>query len=196
MFMSKRIVVSIFVMAALIVGCSSGEEESSSQPSQQPQQSQMQQGQQGKKGPMLNQKKSVDPSSITDEELRKFAQIRQEAQKVRTDARSDMKEIIEDEGMSLKRYQKIRMSQQSKKMQGSVDVSDAEQAKMDSIRPQMKEAQKSAQKDMMNAMQSTGLSMQRVQQISRALQQSKELQKRFKKIESEMMGQGSSNGSQ
>lgn len=182
-FSSMRYLFSVVLIAGLMVGCSSDDsEQSPPQDQQQPQQPQQQQ--QGQDAPNLQEKQqSVDPSSITDEELKKFADAMQKAQKIQSDARSDMQEIVEDEGLTFKRFQQIMMSKQSPKMQDKVDVSDEEQEKMDNIQPQMEEAQKSARQDITESIESTGISMERFKEIGQAMRQNKELLKRYKQFQ-------------
>lgn len=189
---SMRYLLSVVLIAGLMVGCSSDDSEQTPpegqqkpQQQQQPQKQQQQQGpQQGQDAPNLQQKQqTVDPSSITDEELKKFAEAMQKAQKIQSEARSDMQTIVEDEGLTFKRFQQIMMSRQSPKMKDKVDVTDEEQEKMDNIQPQMEEAQKSARKDITEAIESTGISMERFKEIGQAMRQNKELLKRYKQFQ-------------
>ncbi len=187
---SMRYLISVVLVAGLMVGCGSDDSEQPSpqdQQPQQPQQQQQQQGpqqQQGQNAPNLQQKQqSVDPSSITDEELENFAEAMQKAQKIQSQARSDMQSIVEDEGLTFKRFQQIMMSRQSPKMKDKVDVTDEEQDKMDSIQPRVEEAQKSARQDITEAIESTGITMERFKEIGQAMRQNKELLKRYKEMQ-------------
>jgi hypothetical protein len=147
-------------------------------------------GQQGKKSPSkkspMIQKNQVNPDSITDEELKTFAEGMQKAQQIRMQAQADVKKMVEDEGLSYKRFRQIMMSKQSKKMKGKVDMTDEEKKQMKNLRPKIQSANKDARKKMMNAIESTGMSRQRFQEIGKALRQNKGLVKRFKKIQRNM----------
>lgn len=148
-------------------------------------------GQQGKKSPsqqspMIQKNQTVNPDSISDEELKTFAKGMQKAQQIQMEARADVKKMVEDEGMNYKRFQQIMMSKQSKKMKGKVDVSDEEKAQMKNLRPKIQSANKEARKKIMKAIESTGMSRQRFQEIGKALRQNKGLAKRFKKIQQNM----------
>ncbi|GEM_PF-3198141 len=175
---------SLVLVAGLIMGCSSDDSQQSPTPDQQPQAQQQgpQQGQ-GSQNPMMQKQQSIDPSSITDAELEQFAQAMQKASKIQTEARSDMKKIVEDEGLTFKRFQQIMMSKRSKKLKQKMNVTDEEQAKMDAIQPRMQEAQKSARQEITKAIESTGISMDRFKQIGRALRQNKDLMKRYKEMQ-------------
>jgi hypothetical protein len=139
-------------------------------------------GQQGqRKAPMMKQQ-TINPDSISDDELRQVAMGMQKAQQIRMQAQADVKKIVEDGGLSYKRFQQIMMSKRSKKMKQKINVTDEEKAKMDTLRPKIQSAQKSARKEMMQAIQSTGMSTKKFQQIVSALRQNKKLQKRYKRI--------------
>ncbi len=147
-------------------------------------------GQQGKKpakkSPMIKQQQTVNPDSITDQELKTFAQGMQQARQIQMQARANVKKMVEDEGLTYKRFQQIMMSKRSKKMKNKITVSDEEKAKMDTLRPKIQSANKKARKQIMQAIESTGMSRQRFQQIGKALRTNKKLVKRFKKIQKKM----------
>ncbi len=147
-------------------------------------------GQQGKKSPSkkspMIQKNQVNPDSITDEELKTFAEGMQKAQQIRMEAQANVKKMVEDEGLSYKRFRQIMMSKGSKKMKGKVDMTDEEQKQMKNLQPKIQSANKEARKKMMNAIETTGMSQQRFQEIGKALRQNKGLAKRFKKIQRNM----------
>lgn len=146
------------------------------------------QGQQGQKKAPMMKKQAINPDDVTDEDLRKVAKGMQKAQEIRMQAQADVKKIVEDEGLSYKRFQQIMMSKKSKKMKGKVNVTDEEKSKMKNVRPKVQSAQKEARKEMMSAIESTGMSTKKFQQIVNALRQNKELAKRYKKISKEVRG--------
>lgn len=196
-----RTILSVFLVAGVfLAGCSSddSQQQSSQQPSQQPQAQQQgpQQGQQGQQGqqqkPQLKKQQSIDPSDISDEDLEQFAKAMDAARKVQSEAQADMKKIVEDEGMTFKRFQQLMMSKKSKKLKQKMNITDEEKSKMKNLQPKMQKAQQAAQKEIMKTIKESGISMERFKKISRALRQNKELMKRFKEIQSDngMGGQG------
>lgn len=194
-----RTLLSVFLVAGVfLAGCSSddSQQQSSTQPSQQPQAQQQgpQQGQQGQQKPQLNKQESIDPSSISDEDLEQFAKAMDAARKVQSEAQADMKKIVEDEGMTFKRFRQLMMSKKSKKLQQKMNITDEEKSKMKSLQPKMQKAQQEAQQEIMKTIKESGISMERFKEISRALRQNKELMKRFKEIQSDnSMGGGQDN---
>jgi hypothetical protein len=109
----------------------------------------------------------------------------QAARKVQKKARADMRSMVEEEGLTFKRFQQIMMSERSKKLKQKMNITDEEQAKMKKLRPKMQQAQKSAQKEIMQAIEGSGITMKNFKQISRALRQNKGLMKRYKKVQSD-----------
>jgi hypothetical protein len=63
---------------------------------------------------------------------------------------------------------------------------------MASLPPRLSEAQKSARQDITEAIESTGISMQRFKEIGQAMRQNKELMKRYKQLQPGPDAQGDS----
>jgi serine kinase of HPr protein (carbohydrate metabolism regulator) len=143
------------------------------------------QAQQGKGRAPMMKPQTMSPDSISDQQLKMVAKGMQKAQQVRMQAQADMKKLVEAEGLSYKRFQQIMMSKSKKapkKVKQKVNVTEAEKAKMDSLRPKIQATQKSARKEMMQAIESTGMSTKKFQAIVNTLRQNKKLAKRYKKI--------------
>lgn len=131
----------------------------------------------------------VDPSSITDQELQQFADASQQAQQIQMQAQQDIRKIVNDHDMKFQRFQQIMMSKQNPQMKGKVNVTDAEQQKIQDMKPAIMKVQQNNQKKMMTAIDESGLERQRFQQIFMALQQNKKLMQRFQKVMQDSAGQ-------
>jgi len=126
------------------------------------------------------QQQSINPDSISDSELQLFADASQQAQSIQMDARQQIQQIVSDEGMKFSRFQKIMMSKQNPKMAKQVNVTDDEQKTIDNMKPKIMQVQQDSQQKMMKAIKSSGLELQRFQQIFKALRQNKELLQRYR----------------
>jgi len=133
-------------------------------------------------GQMKQQMQSSKADSITDKELKKFAAVTNEMQKVRQQQQKQVQSILSEEDMGMRRFQQIMMSKRNPKMADSVQVTAEEQKTMKKIQPKLQKMQQQSRKQMMSAMQENGLNPQRFQAIMRAVQSDKAVMQRFQKI--------------
>jgi len=133
-------------------------------------------------GQMKQQMKSSQADSITDKELKKFAAVTNEMQKVRQQQQKQVQSILSEEDMGMRRFQQIMMSKRNPKMADSVQVTAEEQKTMKKIQPKLQKMQQKSRKQMMSAMQENGLKPQRFQAIMRAVQSDKAVMQRFQQI--------------
>ena len=131
------------------------------------------------------QQKSTQADSITDKELKKFASVSAESQKIQQEMRKKVDSMLAEEDMDMQRFQKIMMSKRNPKMADSVNVSDEEKKKMKKIQPKLMKANQQAQKKMVSVIKDNGLEPQRFQQIMQAVRSNPEVMKRFRKISKE-----------
>lgn len=125
---------------------------------------------------------STQPDSITDKELKKFAAVTQEVQKIQRESQKKVQSILADKEMGMKRFQQIMMSKRNPKMGDSLNITSKEQKTIKEIQPKLMKMQKDSRKRMMGAMQENGLNPKRFQAIMRAIQSNPEVMKRFQKI--------------
>lgn len=132
-------------------------------------------------GQMKNQQ-SAQPDSITDKELKKFAKVTSEVQKIQQESRKQVQAMLADKEMDMQRFQQIMMSKRNPKMADSINVTKKEQKTIKEIQPKLQKMQQQSRKEMMGVMQENGLKPQRFQAIMRAVRSDPAVMKRFQKI--------------
>jgi hypothetical protein len=137
----------------------------------------------------LTAKAQINPNSgqqqqsieVSDSELQTFAQIMQKVQQEQKKSQGKMLEAIKNNGMEVKRYQEIARA----KNQGqNVEMTDQEQKAYQAIQQVMKKEQQKMNQKMQSILKQHKMGRRRYIQISRALQQDKELQKRLQNLQS------------
>ncbi len=134
---------------------------------------------------MPRQPEAVDSSDITDEELDQFAGAMEAIQPITNQAQAQMAETIDDSDISMERYQEVAMAQQQGR---EVDLNPEEQQQLQEIEDQMQALQAEIQEEQIKGIEETGMTVQRFQQISAALQQDPELQQRFSEVSGQIIG--------
>jgi hypothetical protein len=133
----------------------------------------------------MKQMKSSKADSITDKELKKFAAVTSELQKMQQTQQRQVQNILAEKDMEMRRFQQIMMSKRNPKMADSIEVTAKEKKTMKEIQPKLQKMQQQSRKKMMGAMQENGLNPQRFQAIMRAVQSDRAVMQRFQKIAQE-----------
>jgi len=133
----------------------------------------------------MKQMKSSKADSITDKELKKFAAVTSELQKMQQTQQRQVQNILAEKDMEMRRFQQIMMSKRNPKMADSIEVTAKEKKTMKEIQPKLQKMQQQSRKKMMGAMQENGLNPQRFQAIMRAVQSDRVVMQRFQKIAQE-----------
>jgi hypothetical protein len=128
------------------------------------------------------QQQQAQPDSVTDEQLKKFAAVNQELQKIRQSSSQKVQSMLADKEMNMQRFQQIMMSQQNPQAPDSLAPTQQEQETMKEIQPKLNKIQKNSRSQMMGAMKENGLNQQQFQTILRAIQSNPAVMKRFQKI--------------
>jgi len=128
------------------------------------------------------QQQNSQPDTVTDEQLKKFAAVNQELQKIRQSSSQKVQSMLADKEMDMQRFQQIMMSQQNPQAPDSLAPTKQEQKTMKEIQPKLNKIQKNSRSKMMGAMKDNGLNQQQFQAILKAIQSNPEVMKRFQKI--------------
>ena len=128
------------------------------------------------------QQQQIDPESITDAELEKFAKVSQESQKVQEEMRNQVDSLLDENDIEMERFRQIMMSQRNPQSADSANITEEEKASMKKIQPQLMKMQQEAQQEMVTIIQNNGLEPQRFQQLMQAVRTNPEVMKRFQKI--------------
>ncbi len=124
--------------------------------------------------------KQAQDIEVSDKELETFMKVSTELQQMQMQARQKMGKIIKDNGMEMKRYQKIARAKQQGK---EIETTKKEDKAYSAIQKEMQKQSKSMKKDMQKVLQKHGMKQKRFKQISKAIRTDKELQNRFKKLQ-------------
>lgn len=175
--------ISSLILVITLVSCQNDDTSDQTAQQQAPQQQQQSQQMPGQMG-----QQSAPDVDLSEEEAETFADAIIAAQKVQAGAQQELVSIIEDEGLDIETYQKIaQASQQGQEPADSV-IEDGDMEKFDSANSSIKEAQQGIQSDVADAVEETGMEMERFQEINRAVQQDPELQKLIRQKLQEKMG--------
>lgn len=168
---------STIVLAVALLACGND--------SEQPEQQQTQQQQPGQLGQMNQEAPDVD---VSDEEAATFADAAMQAQQIQMQAQQKMVGVIKEEGLDIQTYQKIaRSTRQGGQAPDSISENDME--KYQNATDSLKKMQSEIQEQVTNAIEETGMEMERFQNISRAAQQDTALQRQIQEQLKERMGQ-------
>lgn len=191
----------LFIFAGVMVGCSGGSEDGEGDTKSEGENKEMQSQEDGSNQKenarkQLQQSQQVD-TNISDEQLKKFAEASKKLNEAMS-PRKAMQEAIKESGLSQKRYRTIAQQQQGgmqgkKGQQGGSDISDEEMKKFQDAQKKLQQIQKKNQTKMKEILDKIGMTQQELQNTQRAIQQSKTLQKKFRKMRSEQQMQQQGN---
>jgi len=128
------------------------------------------------------QSKSNQADSVTNKELKEFANITQQFQQIQMNSKQKVDSMLADKDMDMKRFQQIMMSKRNPKMADSVNITGKEKQTMKELQPQLMKMQQQSRQKMMGIIQNSGMSPQRFQAVSRAVRSNPSVMKRFQKI--------------
>ncbi len=128
------------------------------------------------------QMQNAQADTVSDKELKKFADAAQELQSIQQNVQSEVQEMVKEEDMEFQRFQQIMMSKQNPQMAKQVNATDEEEAIIEEMQPKLQKIQQKAQKKQMSVIQDNGLTPQRFQQIAQAVQSDPAMMKRFQQM--------------
>lgn len=140
---------------------------------------QMQPQQQPQQQAVPQQPQAPTPDEISDEELLTFLQTSDAIRPIQEEAQMEMRQVIEDEGISVERFQQLMMAMQNPQLAGQVEVSAEEEAAMQEMEPKLVEIENAASEEIVNEIDNQGLDVDRYQAIYMSLQQHPELMERL-----------------
>ncbi len=135
------------------------------------------------------QQQAPDIGEVTDAELRSFVAFSMEAQTIQQDAQVRMIEKVEENDISVDRYNEIVTGQH----QGAGDEvfeDSAEQERFEKVYDIIEGMQDDLQEQIYVIVENHDLEIDRVEEIQMALQMDQDLQERYMEILQEIQGQG------
>ncbi len=192
----------LFMFAGILVSCSSGSDNSEDNTSGEGNKQEMESQEKGSKNQQdarkqLEQAQQVD-TNISDEQLEKFAKASKKLNEAMS-PREAMQDAIEESGLSQEEYRSIAQQQKGgmqgqEGQEGGSDVSDEKMEKFQDARQKMQKIQQKNQQKMKEILDEMGMTQQELQNTQRAIQQSKSLQEKFRKIRSQQQKENMGNG--
>lgn len=126
--------------------------------------------------------------SVSDEELADFVDTAMQLQGIRMQTDQKVVAKLQEEEISVQRFQQIMMSQQNPN--ANVELTESEKESMQVIQPFLQQVSMEAQQQQMQIVQNSELSQQRFQSIAAALQTDQELAARVQELAQEMSPAG------
>jgi hypothetical protein len=143
-----------------------------------------QQNQMQQKNQMQMQQQQQVNIDVSDAELEKFASAAQMVKQENQKADMEMQKAIQDEGLSVQKFQQIARSQQNPNAETNATENDMQS--FEAVNKQLQKIQAETRDKIETQIQEEGLTLQRYQKILMAIQQDRELQQRLQ----EEMGMG------
>ncbi|MDR9417817.1 DUF4168 domain-containing protein [Gracilimonas sp.] len=134
---------------------------------------------------MPPQPEPLSPEEVTDEQLEMVSNVTKAGQGIQEEADTKMREVVADVDMEFQRFQQIMMAQQNPQMAGQLDLSEEEQQTLQQIQPQLMQISQETQQKYIAKIQEEGLTIQKFQQITQAIQAHPEVAERFEEINAE-----------
>jgi hypothetical protein len=128
------------------------------------------------------QQQGVQPDSITTQELQKFAEISNEAQKIQQEARQKIDSMLSAKNMEVQRFRQIMMNKRNPQMSDSLNITPEEQQTIQELEPKLIEMQEESQRKFVAVIQEKGLSSNRFQQIMQAIRTDPQVMQRFQNM--------------
>ncbi|MEX0593643.1 MAG: DUF4168 domain-containing protein [Balneolaceae bacterium] len=119
------------------------------------------------------------PDEISDDELLTFVATSDAIRPIQEEAQMDMRGVIEEEGISIQRFQQLMMAMQNPQMADQVEMSAEEEQSIQEMEPKLVEIETAASEEITSEIANQGLDVDRYQAIYMSLQQHPELMERL-----------------
>ena len=129
---------------------------------------------------------NAQENKISDAELNKWANAYQKVQMQNQQAQQKMMTMIQDEGMELQRFNEIQQASMNPNQQ--IDATEAEIKKHKMVSDKIEKMRPELERKATEAIESTGMSIERYQEIAAVIQQDQNLQQRLQKIMMQQQG--------
>lgn len=176
--------ISVIVIALSFIACQN--DSSMDQAQQQQQQEQPQDPMAEQTQPEFNQDQAAEVD-LSDEEMEQFVEAIVKAQELQMESQEEMMDIVEGEGISVEMYNQITQAQQMGQSEEDIDASAEDMQNYNNALEKIMEVEERLEPQMVEAIEETGMDMERYQEINMAVQQDPELQQR---IQQELQGSG------
>jgi len=122
------------------------------------------------------------PEEISDDELLTFLEASDAIRPIQEEAHAEIQQTIEDEGITLERFQQLMMAMQNPQMADQVDISADEEQAIREVQPKLMEIEVAASEEIQSEIANKGIEVERYQAIFMSLQQHPELMERLEEM--------------
>jgi uncharacterized membrane protein len=119
-------------------------------------------------------------TDVSNQEVQQFATALKQMRSIHEEAQAQAGQIIQEQGLTVQRFNEIIQSQQNP--QSGASVSPEERQKFDQALAQITQIQQSTEQRMQEAIQSTGMNLQRFNQIFAIARQDQALKQRIEQV--------------
>jgi uncharacterized protein YdeI (BOF family) len=135
------------------------------------------QGSDQSQGPTMQPQQQSD-IEVDEAELKKFAKAMQEIQQIQQDSNKKIEKAFSDSSMSKKRFNELYQARQSQGKSKAEGETDKETTEYKAMVKQIKAIQSTSQQKMVKAVKNHDLSVQRFNQLVKAIRTDQQLSKR------------------
>lgn len=164
--------ISVVVLALSMAACGGDQESPSPEEGQADQQAQQQ----------MQPTQSAPDIEVSDEELKKFAEVSIAAQQVQAESQQEMIAVLEEEDFDVQTYNIIAESRYNDQPDDSLNVSQEDLEKFDVVSEKIETLQIESDENMSEAIEAKGMEMDRFMEINMAVQQDQELLQRLQQM--------------
>lgn len=148
-------------------------------------------------GQELQMNKQSSQTDVSDEELKKFANVMKSVQRLRQRQMPKMRQALKDAGLTMKEYRNIQRQMrgskggmnQGSKSKDSKGPSKEQKQKYQKAQKKIRSIQKSMKEKMNKKIKENGLTRSRFQEISKAVRADKQLQQKLRQMQGNQGGQ-------
>lgn len=118
-------------------------------------------------------------SDVSDDEINQLVSTINELEPIQIQTEEKIGGVLEEEGLSMERFQQMMMAMQNPQMADQLDITDEEMGIVQKIQPTLMEIQGEAEQQMNEKIEENGLTMDRYRMIVMGAQQDPELMERL-----------------
>ncbi len=120
--------------------------------------------------------------SFEDSELQKFAQVMEEIQSVQTESNQKIESAFSDSSLSKQRFNTLYQARKSGNQQKAEDETSSETKEFNKLAKQIQTIQQSSQKQMVETVRNNDMTVQKFNQIVKAMRSNPELGQRVQEM--------------
>ena len=118
-------------------------------------------------------------ADVSDDEILLLVSTINDLQPIEEKAQEKIEDALEEEGITLQRFQQMMMAMQNPQMAEEANVTDEEMAKLQTLQPALMQIQGEAEQEMIAKIEDNGFTLERYQGIIMGAQQDPDLMARL-----------------